>query len=64
VTALPPYSLHLSLPEFHLFRVVKSELKGWCFSSVDVDKVKDAMTTALKGIFKNDFQQCFQKPYS
>jgi hypothetical protein len=42
----------LLLPDFYLFRIVKSQLKGWHFSSAD--EVKYAMTAALKSILEYD----------
>jgi hypothetical protein len=48
--------------DFHLFRVMKSPLKGQCFSSLD--EVKDATTAALKSIPENDCLHCFQELYS
>lgn len=60
-----PYLAHLPnlfLLDFHFFRAKKCQLNGWHFCTVD--KVKDAVTVALKGITDSDLYQCFQELYN
>ena len=55
----PPYSPDVAPSDFFLFLYMKKVLKGKCFA--DVEKVKQKMAEALKGIkideFKNRFEQ-------
>ena len=54
----PPYSPNLAPRDFFLFPKIKSVLKGTHFS--DIDSIKKAVTTELKNIPENAFQECFE----
>ena len=54
----PPYFLNLALCDFFLFPKIKSVLKGTQFS--DIDSIKMAVTTELKKIPENAFQEFFE----
>jgi transposase len=54
----PPYSLDLAPNDFFLFSKIKEILKGRHFD--DVDDIRSNMTTALKAITQNQFQNCFE----
>ena len=54
----PPYSPDLAPCDFFLFPKIKSVLKGTHFS--DIDSIKKAVTTELKKIPENAFQECFE----
>ena len=55
----PPYSPNLTLSDFILFPWMKKVLKGRCFA--DVEKVKEKMAEALKGIKIDEFRNCFEQ---
>ena len=54
----PPYSPDLAMCDFFLFPKIKSVLKGTHF--FDIDSIKMAVTTELKKIPENAFQECFK----
>jgi hypothetical protein len=58
----PPYSLDLSLPNFHLSPRLKSGMRGrrFCYST---SVIKNA-TEELKRLQQNGFQEYFQHIYS
>jgi hypothetical protein len=58
----PPYSLNLSLADFHLFPRPKSPLKGWRVCKA-TDIIKNA-TEELKRLSQNGFREFLQKPHS
>jgi transposase len=53
----PPYSSDLAPNDFFLFPKIKEILKGRHFD--DIDNIRN-MTTALKAIPQNQFQNCFE----
>jgi hypothetical protein len=54
----PPYSPNLAPCEFWLFSKLKNPLKGQRFA--DIPDIQRNVTTLLRGILKNDFQDCFR----
>jgi len=55
----PPYLPDLALCNFWLFLKVKMTMKGKGFEMIQ--DIKAAMTTQLKTLTKEDFQNCFRK---
>jgi transposase len=58
-TDRPPYSPELAPWDFWLFPKLKNALKGQRFS--DIPDIQRNVTTLLRGIPENDFQDCFQQ---
>ena len=53
----PSYSPDLALCDFWLFPKLKNALKGQRFA--DLSDIQCNVKTLLRGILKNDFQDCF-----
>ena len=49
----------LAPTDFFLFPILKTTLKGHCFQ--DIEEVKEKVTTQLRVIKQNAFQEAFQK---
>ena len=54
----PPYSPDLAPCDFFLFPKLKGVIKGTRFE--DVEAIKRAVTTELRGIPEESFQQCIE----
>jgi hypothetical protein len=59
VSPHPPYSTDLAPCDFWLFPKLKLIIKGKRFASIP--EIEAATTTRLKGLTKDDFQNCFKK---
>ena len=57
----PPYSPDLAPCDFYLFPRIKKAIKGHHFKSAD--EVKSAAISALAGVPKACYQECFQELY-
>jgi hypothetical protein len=55
----PPYSTDLAPCDFWLFPKLKLTMKGKRFASIP--EIEAATTTRLKGLTKDDLQNCFKK---
>jgi hypothetical protein len=55
----PPYSSDVTLRDFWLFPKLKLTVKGKRVASIP--EIEAATTTRLKGLTKDDFQNCFKK---
>jgi hypothetical protein len=55
----PPYLPDLSHCDFWLFPKLENALKGQRF--VDIPDIQRNVTTLLRGIPENDFQDCFRQ---
>jgi hypothetical protein len=60
-TITPPYSPHLSPPDYFLLPKLKMKLKGLHFA--DVAEIQEAITDELKKVQKEEFSAAFQKLY-
>jgi hypothetical protein len=59
---IPPYSPHLSPPDYFLFLKLKMKLKGLQFA--DVAEIQEAVTGELKTVQKAEFSAALQKLYN